>query len=153
MTAVTVPLAAGSATPLVERYDAGLLDLDGVVYIGPNPVEHAAESLTIARARGMRLAFVTNNAARKPEAVAEHLTELGVAADPSEVATSAQAAARLVAGLVAPGSAVLVVGGDALEGALRERGLRPVRSADDVRCAATYARFGRFAPRSARTST
>jgi HAD superfamily hydrolase (TIGR01450 family) len=131
VTVGTVPLAAGSATPLVERYDAGLLDLDGVVYIGPNPVAHAAESLAAARAQGMRLAFVTNNAARTPAAVAAHLTELGVAADPGEVATSAQAAARLVAGLVAPGSPVLVVGGEALEEALRDRGLRPVRSADD----------------------
>ncbi len=131
MTAVAVPLAAGSATPLVERYDAGLLDLDGVVYIGPHAVEHAAASLAAARTRGMRLAFVTNNASRTPQTVAAHLTELGIAADPSEVATSAQAAARLVAGLVAPGSAVLVVGGDALEDALVERGLRPVRSADD----------------------
>jgi glycerol 3-phosphatase-2 len=131
VTTTVVPLATGSAAPLVERYDAGLLDLDGVVYIGPNPVPHAAESLAQARERGMRLAFVTNNAARTPQAVAAHLTELGVRADPAEVATSAQAAARLVAGLVAPGSAVLVVGGDALEEALRERGLRPVRSADD----------------------
>lgn len=131
MTASTVALATGSETALVDRYDAGLLDLDGVVYIGPNPVAYAAESLAQARARGMRLAFVTNNASRSPKAVAEHLTELGVAADASEVATSAQAAARLVAGLVAPGSAVLVVGGDALEEALIERGLRPVRSLDD----------------------
>jgi HAD superfamily hydrolase (TIGR01450 family) len=131
VTSAVVPLAAGSATALVERYDAGLLDLDGVVYIGANPVAHAAESLARARERGMRLAFVTNNAARTPRAVAEHLVALGVPADPSEVATSAQAAARLVAGLVAPASAVLVVGGDALEEALVERGLRPVRSADD----------------------
>lgn len=131
MTATAVALAAGSAEPLVERYDAGLLDLDGVVYIGPNPVPHAALSLAEARQRGMRLAFVTNNAARSPQAVADHLSDLGVPADATEVATSAQAAARLVAGLVAPGSAVLVVGGDALEDALRERGLKPVRSADD----------------------
>lgn len=130
-----VPLAAGSATALVDRYDAGLLDLDGVVYIGPDAVPQAAQSLAAARTRGMRLAFVTNNASRTPQAVAAHLTELGVAADPGEVATSAQAAARLVAGLVAPGSAVLVVGGDALEEALIERGLRPVRSADDGPCA------------------
>jgi HAD superfamily hydrolase (TIGR01450 family) len=128
---LAVPLVAGSATAPVDRYDAGLLDLDGVVYIGPEPVAHAAESLAQARNHGMRLAFVTNNASRTPQEVAAHLTELGVTADAAEVATSAQAAARLVAGLVAPGSAVLVVGGPALEQALLERGLRPVRSIDD----------------------
>ena len=45
----------------------------------------------------MRLAFVTNNALRPPEAVAERLTGLGVPADPDDVVTSAQAAARLLA--------------------------------------------------------
>jgi glycerol-1-phosphatase len=39
--------------------------------------------------------------------------------------------ARLVADQVEPGAAVLVVGGEGLEQALSERGLRPVRSADD----------------------
>ncbi len=124
-------MVGGPSVPLADRYDAGLVDLDGVVYIGPKAVPHAAESLAAARARGMRLSFVTNNASRSPTVVAEHLNELGVAAEAAEVATSAQAAARLVAGLVAPGSAVLVIGGEALEEALLERGLRPVRSADD----------------------
>jgi HAD superfamily hydrolase (TIGR01450 family) len=123
-------LRLGSPAP-VEVYDAALLDLDGVLYLGPEPVPHAAEALGVARTAGMRLAFVTNNAARTPQTVAAHLTELGIPARPDEVATSAQAAVRLVADLVAPGSAVLVVGGDGLREALLERGLRPVDSADD----------------------
>ncbi len=125
------PLTAGSTKPLTELYDAALLDLDGVIYVGPLAVPHAAEALAVARAGGMRLAFVTNNAARTPVTVAEHLTELGIPAEPGEVATSAQAAARLAADLVPPGSAVLVVGGEGLEVALVERGLVPVYSADD----------------------
>ncbi|MGQ0623281.1 MAG: HAD-IIA family hydrolase [Sporichthyaceae bacterium] len=121
------PLAVGSA-PLVAAYDGALLDLDGVVYVGPHLVPHAAYALAQARDAGMRLAFVTNNAARTPHAVAEHLTRLGVPAQPSEVATSAQAAVRVIEGLIPPGSAVLVVGGEGLEVALRERGFVPVRS-------------------------
>ena len=31
--------------PLSEDYQLALLDLDGVVYRGKNPVEHAAESI------------------------------------------------------------------------------------------------------------
>jgi glycerol 3-phosphatase-2 len=125
------PLTVGSTKPLTEVYDAALLDLDGVIYVGPVAVPHAAEVLRMARAGGMKLAFVTNNAARTPAAVAKHLTALGVPAEPSEVATSAQAAARLAAEVAPPGSAVLVVGGEGLEVALVERGLRPVFSADD----------------------
>ena len=124
-------LAAGSPRPLAERFDTALLDLDGVVYVGADAVPGAADALRRARAAGMRLAFVTNNAARTPETVAAHLCDLGVEASVDEVVTSAQAAATMVADRVAPGSRVLVVGGDGLVEALRERGLRPVSSADD----------------------
>jgi HAD superfamily hydrolase (TIGR01450 family) len=120
-----------SAEPLVERYDCAMLDLDGVVYVGGEAVPGVPELLEGARARGMKLAYVTNNAARTPESVARHLTELGVAAGASDVVTSAQAAAREVAKLVPAGSKVLVVGGEGLHEALLERRLQPVRSADD----------------------
>ena len=113
-----LPDVPGSPTqeslPLFRLYDTALLDLDGVVYAGPNAIEHAVEVLARARAAGMRLAYVTNNASRTPDAVSTHLTELGVPAEPADVITSAQAAARLVAGLVPEGSAVLVVGGEGL---------------------------------------
>lgn len=115
---------------LAEIYDVALVDLDGVVYVGPHPVAHAAEALAQARARGMRLAFVTNNAARPPEAVAQHLTSLGVTAGSAEVVTSAQAAARVLADMLPAGAPVLVVGGDGLVMALRERDLSPVGTAD-----------------------
>ena len=121
----------GSSEPLAQRYDTALVDLDGVVYIGPAVVPGAPEALAKARQAGMRVAFVTNNAARTPEAVAEHLRDLGVDAEPNDVVTSAQAAARLVAERVPAGARVLVVGGEGLRAALTERGLRPVQSADD----------------------
>ena len=41
-----------------------VLDLDGVVYVGPDAVPGATEALNAAQADGMHLAFVTNNAAR-----------------------------------------------------------------------------------------
>lgn len=111
---------------LSEVYDVAVLDLDGVVYIGADAVDGAVEALAAARAAGMRLAFVTNNAARSPRAVAGHLSELGIDADPTDVVTSAQAAARLVAEALPAASAVFVIGGPGLEDALREHGLLPV---------------------------
>ncbi|MFF1908495.1 HAD-IIA family hydrolase [Kitasatospora sp. NPDC058218] len=118
----------GSELPLTEAYDTALLDLDGVVYAGPNAIDHAADSLAAARTAGMRLAYVTNNASRPPRVVAAHLTELGVPAEPADVINSAQAAARVVAEKVPAGSKVLVVGGLGLEEALAERGLVAVRT-------------------------
>lgn len=121
----------GSEQALSEAYDTALLDLDGVVYAGGAAIDHAVDALAAARAGGMRLAYVTNNALRPPDAVAAHLTELGIPAEPSDVVTSAQAVARLIAGQVPEGSRVLVIGGEGLRIALRERGLEPVESADD----------------------
>lgn len=119
----------GSERPLSEAYDAALLDLDGVVYLGGAAVPGAVGALAEAKRRGMRLAFVTNNASRSPSAITAQLTSLGVDATPADVVTSAQAAAHLIADRLPAGSPVLVVGGIGLRLALRERGLRPVSTA------------------------
>ncbi len=120
-----------SETALWSAYDLAMLDLDGVVYIGPDAVPGAPEHLATAREAGMRLAYVTNNAGRPPATVAAHLRDLGVAADDTDVVTSAQAAARLLARVVPTGSPVFVIGGEGLFVALEEQGLRPVQSIDD----------------------
>ncbi len=124
--AAAVLAPRGCPRPLSEAYDVALLDLDGVVYVGGSAVPGAPEALRDAAARGMRHAFVTNNASRSPAAIAAHLTRLGVPATAADVVTSGQAAARLLARRLPPGARVLVVGGNGLRIALRERGLRPV---------------------------
>ncbi|MFD5397914.1 HAD-IIA family hydrolase [Streptomyces sp. NPDC127097] len=121
----------GSRQALSEAYDTALLDLDGVVYAGGQAIEHAVESLTRARKGGMHLAYVTNNAARTPQAVADQLSGFGLPTGPEDVITSAQAVARLIAEQVPAGARVLAIGGEGLRVALRERGLVPVGSADD----------------------
>lgn len=115
--------------PLDHAYDAALLDLDGVLYVGPDAVPHAAPAIAAARRSGMRLAFVTNNASRRPEVVAAHLTALGMSAEPDDVVTSAQAAVRYLVARLAPGSRVLVVGTEGLAEEVEAGGLRPVRQA------------------------
>ncbi|MGW6569484.1 HAD hydrolase-like protein [Streptomyces sp. NPDC054975] len=132
----------GSVAALSEAYDTALLDLDGVVYAGGEAIPHAVDALAAARAGGMHLAYVTNNALRTPDAVAAHLTELGVPAEAGDVITSAQAVARLIADEVPAGSPVLVVGGEGLRVALRERGLEPVESADVAGLAAVVQGYG-----------
>jgi glycerol 3-phosphatase-2 len=121
----------GCADPLDTAYDVALLDLDGVVYLGGTAIPGAAESLRKAQAAGMRLAYVTNNAFRTPAAIAALLTSFGAPATVQDVVTSAQAAARLLAERLPAGAPVLVVGGNGLRMALRERGLRPVSTAMD----------------------
>jgi glycerol 3-phosphatase-2 len=126
-------MTLGSTTQsLSALYDLAMLDLDGVVYVGPDAVPGAAKALEIARANGMRLAYITNNASRTPHEVAEHLRELAMPeVSDGDVVTSAQAVAHLVADAVPAGSPVLLVGGDGLRSPLEERGLRCVASMDD----------------------
>ena len=114
---------------LHENYDVALLDLDGVVYLGSAAIPSAPPALQRAKAAGMRLAYVTNNASRTPAAVAELLRSMDVPADTSDVVTSPQAAARVLADKLPVGARVLVVGSMALRMAVRERGLRPVTTA------------------------
>lgn len=122
-------MLASTTEPLSQVYDAALLDLDGVLYVGPEPVPHAAQAVAAARAAGMKVAFVTNNASRRSEVVARHLSALGIDAVPSDVVTSGQAAARWLADRLPAGSEILVVGTEALEEMMAEVGLRPVRTA------------------------
>jgi HAD superfamily hydrolase (TIGR01450 family) len=123
---------AATDGPLAAAHDVALLDLDGVVYVGPHAVPHAAEALDAAFAQhGLRGGFVTNNAARPPQVVAEHLRSLGVRAHDTDVVTSAQAGARVLIERFPQGSPVLAVGGPGVPWALAERGLRPVVTVDD----------------------
>ena len=125
-------MLAASPEPLTVAYDLAMLDLDGVVYVGSAAVPGAADHLRATRAAGMRTAFITNNAARPPELVASHLTELGVPADAGDVVTSAQAAAHLLLERFGEGARVVRLGGDGLQAALTEAGLVPVGPEDDA---------------------
>ncbi|MCU1591729.1 MAG: haloacid dehalogenase [Frankiales bacterium] len=120
--------------PLCEAYDAALYDLDGVLYLGAEAVPHAAAGVAAAVEAGMRTAFVTNNASRRPAAVAAHLRELGIPADAADVVTSAQAAVRLLRERLPAGVDVLVVGAQGLVDEVAAAGFAPVsRAGPEVR--------------------
>ncbi|ASU78549.1 HAD family hydrolase [Actinopolyspora erythraea] len=112
------------------EHDALLFDLDGTVYRGGEVIEGAESTISRIREAGVPIRYVTNNASKPPEEVAAALNALGVAATVSEVSTSAQAGAALLAERVAPGSPVLVLGTGALAEELVNVGLSPVRGAD-----------------------
>ena len=86
-------LLLGSESPLAETYDVALLDLDGVCFAGDSSVDHAADSVNGARARGMRLSFITNNASRAPQSVVDKLADNDIRASSGEVFSAAMDAA------------------------------------------------------------
>jgi HAD superfamily hydrolase (TIGR01450 family) len=118
-------------TTLAESYDALLLDLDGTVYLGGEPIEHVAPALAIAKEQGARSVFVTNNASRPPVDVAAALSAMGVQAAPDDVLTSPQAAAVMLADRHPAGTKVLVVGAPWLAQSVTDVGLVPVDLATD----------------------
>jgi glycerol-1-phosphatase len=118
--------------PLAAGFDVALLDLDGTIYVGAEPVPGAGEVVGALPEHGTRPAFVTNNASRTPESVADQLVSLGISATADDVVTSGQAAALELARMLPGGAAVLVVGGDGLRQAVAAAGLVPVTSAADA---------------------
>lgn len=115
-------------------YRGLLCDLDGVVYRGATACVGAVEGLATARAAGLQVLFLTNNAARLPEQVAAHLQQLGVQAEPAEVLNSSQVAAAYQAlhHPVPAGRYVLPIGGPGVRAALAEQGTPLLDPADVV---------------------
>ncbi|MDO5083414.1 MAG: HAD-IIA family hydrolase [Arachnia propionica] len=111
---------------LVHAHDAALFDLDGVIYLGPHAIDGVPRMLSAIRDEGVRLGYVTNNAARTPGAVAAHLRELGIDASTDDVVNSTQATVRMLQERLPAGAHVLAVGTDALVEQLAEGGFTPV---------------------------
>lgn len=115
------------ALQVLDAYDALLVDLDGTVFEGGRPVDGAADGLA-----GRQVMYVTNNASRSPEAVAQHLSELGFSTTADQVLTSAQAACTLAREeLGKPGGRAFVIGADSFKDLVRDAGFEVVDSADD----------------------
>ena len=109
---------------IADAYDAFLFDLDGVLYRGDAAIPRAAETVATLRQAGKRIAFVTNNSARTPEAVLAHLASVGVSATVEEIETSALTTASALAdqGI----ATALTVGEEGLRRALATEGIATV---------------------------
>ncbi len=114
---------------ITSNYDCYLVDLDGTANVGDLPIPHAVTALN---ALGDRVVFVTNNASRSPETVAQRLTRIGYRTDPRHILTSAQLACQLLREELAPGTEVLVLGAPYLEELIRQSGFVTVRDETPV---------------------
>jgi 4-nitrophenyl phosphatase len=108
---------------LADRYQAFLLDLDGVLYRGDRPVAGAPEAVAGLREAGKRIVFLTNNSSRTPEQVAAKLQAVGIEASPDEVVTSALSTAAMLARSADVRTSAYVVGQDGIRTALADAGI------------------------------
>jgi 4-nitrophenyl phosphatase len=108
-----------------------ILDMDGVLYRGSEPLPRLGEFFTFLRERRIPFMLVTNNATRTPQERSAKLAAMGAEVSPSEILTSAQAAARLLRRDYPAGTRVHVFGMSALRQAIAEEGF--VLADDDVK--------------------
>lgn len=112
--------------PLADRFDGLLVDLDGVVWIGREPVPGAPETLRALVDAGKRIVFVTNNPGKPPAVYAKRLQELGVPVSSEQVVTAGMVVTRLAAEAAGAGGSAFVIGAPALKEMVVASGLRPL---------------------------
>lgn len=110
--------------PLADRFDGLLIDLDGVVWIGREPVPGSPEALRALLDAGKRLVFVTNNPGKHPAAYAERLAEMGVAVEEAQVVTAGMVAARLAGEAAGTAGGAFVIGAAPLKEMVAATGAR-----------------------------
>lgn len=109
---------------LADRFDGLLVDLDGVVWIGREPVPGSAQTLRSLLEAGKRIVFVTNNPGKLPAAYAERLRELGVEVGPEQIVTAGIVAARLAGEAAGEGGGAFVIGAAPLKEMVAATGAR-----------------------------
>lgn len=70
-----------------------IIDLDGTLHRGREPIPYADAFIKLLKAKGLPFLLVTNNSSRTPEQAAHHLLSFDIEVTPDHIYTSAQAAA------------------------------------------------------------
>ena len=105
-----------------ERHDTRgtwVIDLDGVIWLAEEPIPGSADAVARLREAGHGVVFATNNASPTVAELRERLAKAGIAAEPDELVTSAQAAASMLE----PGSTAVVCADEGVLEALSARGV------------------------------
>lgn len=102
-----------------------VIDLDGVVWLGGEPIAGSARAVAELRARGEEVIFATNNAYDRIVDHEAKLERVGISA-----AGAVVSAAQAGAALLHPGERVFVVGGPGLREEVERRGCVLVEGTD-----------------------
>jgi HAD superfamily hydrolase (TIGR01450 family) len=113
----------------VKAYDQLILDLDGCVWIGDEPVPGSVDAIAALREAGKRVAFATNNARLPAEEIVQHLWGIGVQASVDDVVTVGGAMQHLLAE-TRQGMTVFVIGTDTMLQHVTDAGLRVLNGTD-----------------------
>jgi len=109
-----------------------ILDLDGVVYRGAQPVAGAAPLIAALHERGVVVRFATNNSMATRAAYVDRLGGMGIAAAIDEIVTSTSATIDHLREHLPEVRRVLAVGAPGMLEELRDAGLEATAAADAV---------------------
>ncbi len=115
-----------------------IIDMDGVLWAGDQPMPGLAEFFQTLRRRSMRFVLATNNALKTPDQYVSKLASMGVRVAHDEIIGSGLAAALYLKQHARPGARVFPIGGDGVRQALINNGFQLVglyeKNADYVVC-------------------
>lgn len=107
------------------QYDAVLVDLDGTVWQGHEPIPGARDGLIALRDTGIPVVFVTNNTSLRRQAFRSRMEAAGLPTDLGPIVTAGWATAQFLADHH-PDDAVFVIGDEALRLDIEDAGLEIV---------------------------
>ena len=116
-------------TPIAQRYDRFILDLDGCVWIGDEPTPRAVEALDALRDAGKPVIYATNDPRSATEDYVARLWKIGIRASLGDVVTVGGALQHLLAE-TRSGRTAFVVGTHALMRHVTDAGLRVLNGTD-----------------------
>jgi HAD superfamily hydrolase (TIGR01450 family) len=112
-------------SPLLQRYDHVLLDLDGCVWVGDQLTPGADMAIAELRSAGKAIVFVTNDTRRSPEEYVRKLWLMGIRASLAEIVTVGAAIQHVLAQRRS-GTETYVIGAQAIFRHVSEAGMRVV---------------------------
>ena len=116
-------------SPLLQRYDQVILDLDGCVWVGDEAVPGSPEAIAALREAGKRVAFATNNSWHAGEDHVTKLWRLGIKASLGDVVTVGGAVQHVLAE-TRQGKTAFVIGREAMRRHVADAGLHVLNGTD-----------------------
>lgn len=105
---------------MITDYKGYLIDLDGTMYMGSQPIKEAGPFIKRLRAASIPFLFLTNNSTAAPSDVVKKLDKMGVKAKDEEIYTSSLATVDYLNSKT--GNSVYVIGESGLKNAIKEAG-------------------------------
>jgi 4-nitrophenyl phosphatase len=125
----------------LRQVRAVLFDMDGVIYVGNQPLPSVQELLDYLDATGRRWLCITNNASNTSQMFADKLAKMGIKANPAHILGSAEATAAWLGEQAPQKGKVIMLGMEGLRTALLNEGFTLVDDPFDAEFAVAGINF------------